>query len=118
MIRSKGTCATAESSCNDGVSEYRDELGRVDRVGRGIQPGHEEVFYMSLQDYITLGRSGLRVSPLSLGTMTFGTEWGWGSEEAQSREIFDRYVDQGGNFVDTANMYTRRQKRTDGRKVH
>jgi aryl-alcohol dehydrogenase-like predicted oxidoreductase len=61
---------------------------------------------MSLQDYITLGRSGLRVSPLSLGTMTFGTEWGWGSEEAQAREMFDRYVDMGGNFVDTANMYT------------
>jgi aryl-alcohol dehydrogenase-like predicted oxidoreductase len=61
---------------------------------------------MSLQDYIALGRSGLRVSPLSLGTMTFGTEWGWGSEEAQAREIFDRYVDQGGNFVDTANLYT------------
>jgi aryl-alcohol dehydrogenase-like predicted oxidoreductase len=61
---------------------------------------------MSLQDYVTLGRSGLRVSPLSLGTMTFGTEWGWGSEEAQARQIFDRYVDQGGNFVDTANLYT------------
>ena len=61
---------------------------------------------MSLQDYVTLGRSGLRVSPLSLGTMTFGTEWGWGSDEAQAREIFDRYVDQGGNFVDTANFYT------------
>jgi aryl-alcohol dehydrogenase-like predicted oxidoreductase len=61
---------------------------------------------MSLRDYVTLGRSGLRVSPLSLGTMTFGTEWGWGSEEAQAREIFDRYVDQGGNFVDTANLYT------------
>jgi aryl-alcohol dehydrogenase-like predicted oxidoreductase len=61
---------------------------------------------MSLTDYITLGRSGLRVSPLSLGTMTFGTEWGWGSEEPQAREIFDRYTDQGGNFVDTANGYT------------
>lgn len=62
--------------------------------------------HMSSQDYVTLGRSGLRVSPLSLGTMTFGTEWGWGSDEVQAREIFDRYVDQGGNFVDTANLYT------------
>jgi aryl-alcohol dehydrogenase-like predicted oxidoreductase len=61
---------------------------------------------MSLTDYITLGRSGLRVSPLSLGTMTFGTEWGWGSDEPQSREIFDRYTGQGGNFIDTANFYT------------
>src|SRR6202521_347468 len=62
---------------------------------------------MSLTDYITLGRSGLRVSPLSLGTMTFGTEWGWGNDEPQAREIFERYTDQGGNFVDTANGYTK-----------
>lgn len=60
----------------------------------------------SLHEYVTLGRSGLRVSPLSLGTMTFGTQWGWGSEEDVSRSIFNSYVDAGGNFVDTANMYT------------
>ena len=61
---------------------------------------------MSLTDYVTLGRSGLRVSPLSLGTMTFGTEWGWGADEDASRAIFNRYVDAGGNFIDTANGYT------------
>jgi aryl-alcohol dehydrogenase-like predicted oxidoreductase len=61
---------------------------------------------MSLSDYTTLGRSGLRVSPLCLGTMTFGTEWGWGSEEKASKEVFDRYIDAGGNFIDTADMYT------------
>lgn len=61
---------------------------------------------MRLDDYVTLGRSGLRVSPLCLGTMTFGTEWGWGSDEATARAIFDRYVDQGGNFADTADAYT------------
>jgi aryl-alcohol dehydrogenase-like predicted oxidoreductase len=61
---------------------------------------------MSLKDYVTLGRSGLRVSPLSLGTMTFGTEWGWGTEQDVSRSIFNRYIDAGGNFVDTADMYT------------
>jgi aryl-alcohol dehydrogenase-like predicted oxidoreductase len=60
---------------------------------------------MSLTDNVPLGRSGLRVSPLSLGTMTFGAEWGWGNDEPQAREIFDRSTDQGGNFVDTANMY-------------
>lgn len=60
----------------------------------------------SLNDYVTLGRSGLRVSPLSLGTMTFGTEWGWGSEEDVARSVFNAYVDAGGNFVDTANVYT------------
>jgi aryl-alcohol dehydrogenase-like predicted oxidoreductase len=61
---------------------------------------------MSFQEYITLGRSGLRVSPLSLGTMTFGTEWGWGNEEKDSRAIFDRYLERGGNFLDTADGYT------------
>src|SRR3954465_730814 len=53
-----------------------------------------------------LGRSGLRVSPLSLGTMTFGTDWGWGSDAQEARRIFDTYVDRGGNFIDTANQYT------------
>ncbi len=60
----------------------------------------------NLDDYITLGRSGLRVSPLCLGTMTFGTEWGWGAEEKTAREVFDRYVEASGNFVDTADLYT------------
>ena len=59
-----------------------------------------------LEDYVLLGRSGLRVSRLSLGTMTFGTEWGWGSAESAAREMFDRYLDAGGNFVDTADGYT------------
>src|SRR6266404_612413 len=60
----------------------------------------------SLNDYVTLGRSGLRVSPLCLGTMTFGNEWGWGSEEQTARAVFDRYIDGGGNFIDTADLYT------------
>ena len=59
-----------------------------------------------LDSYVTLGRSGLRVSPLCLGTMTFGTEWGWGSEEGVARQVFDKYIEAGGNFVDTANVYT------------
>lgn len=56
--------------------------------------------------YLTLGRSGLRVSPLCLGTMSFGTEWGWGTGEDASAAILDRYLDAGGNFLDTADMYT------------
>jgi aryl-alcohol dehydrogenase-like predicted oxidoreductase len=55
----------------------------------------------SLDSYRLLGRSGLRVSPLALGTMTFG----WGADRDAAREIFDAYVDRGGNFVDTANGY-------------
>lgn len=60
-----------------------------------------------MNNYITLGRTGLRVSPLCLGTMTFGTEWGWGSEENEARTIFKRYLEAGGNFVDTADGYQR-----------
>ncbi|MFT3763781.1 MAG: aldo/keto reductase [Pseudoxanthomonas sp.] len=61
---------------------------------------------MQLTDYRLLGRSGLRVSPLCLGAMTFGKDWGWGADEADARRQFDLYVDAGGNFVDTANLYT------------
>jgi aryl-alcohol dehydrogenase-like predicted oxidoreductase len=61
---------------------------------------------LSLQSYRLLGRSGLRVSPLSLGTMTFGADWGWGADEDEARRLFDTYVDRGGNFIDTASMYT------------
>jgi aryl-alcohol dehydrogenase-like predicted oxidoreductase len=61
---------------------------------------------MSLDNYRLLGRSGLRVSPLALGAMTFGTDWGWGADEHEARHIFDAYVDRGGNFIDTANQYT------------
>jgi aryl-alcohol dehydrogenase-like predicted oxidoreductase len=61
---------------------------------------------LSLDTYRLLGRSGLRVSPLALGAMTFGTDWGWGSDEKDARRIFDAYVDRGGNFIDTANQYT------------
>ena len=53
-----------------------------------------------------LGRSGLRVSELALGTMTFGPDWGWGADLDQSRAIFNRFVEAGGNFIDTASNYT------------
>ncbi|MEH2300894.1 MAG: aldo/keto reductase [Nostoc sp.] len=56
--------------------------------------------------YKLLGKSGLRVSELSLGTMTFGEDWGWGASVDESRKIFDTYVEAGGNFIDTANGYT------------
>jgi aryl-alcohol dehydrogenase-like predicted oxidoreductase len=60
----------------------------------------------SLDHYRLLGRSGLRVSPVALGTMTFGQDWGWGADAAESRRILDLYIDRGGNFVDTAVNYT------------
>ena len=56
--------------------------------------------------YRLLGNSGLRVAELSLGTMTFGEDWGWGSGKDEARKIYDTYRAAGGNFVDTANLYT------------
>ena len=73
-----------------------------ERAGEGYD-GH-----MSLNHYVTLGHSGLRVSPLCLGAMTFGKEWGaWGSEPAEATRILDHYIEKGGNFIDTANGYTK-----------
>lgn len=56
--------------------------------------------------YTLLGRSGLRVSELCLGTMTFGKDWDWGATKEESQEIWDRFADAGGNFIDTASLYT------------
>jgi diketogulonate reductase-like aldo/keto reductase len=61
---------------------------------------------MSLNSYATLGRSGLRISPFTLGTMTFGEDHGWGSSPEESKSILAAYLDQGGNSIDTANIYT------------
>ncbi|RLS97498.1 MAG: aldo/keto reductase [Planctomycetota bacterium] len=62
---------------------------------------------LALDHYLTLGRSGLRVSPLCLGTMTFGVEWGFGSDEAESVAMISRFRERGGNFFDAANIYTK-----------
>ncbi len=60
---------------------------------------------MPLTDYRSLGRSGLIVSPMALGTMTFGTP-GWGTDQAGARDIFEAYRARGGNFIDTADIYS------------
>ncbi len=62
---------------------------------------------MPLNHYVTLGNSGLRVSPFCLGAMTFGEDWGWGSSVAESEQIMGRFLERGGNFIDTANVYTK-----------
>jgi aryl-alcohol dehydrogenase-like predicted oxidoreductase len=61
---------------------------------------------MSLNSFITLGRSGLRVSPFCLGSMTFGEDLGWGASVADSETMIAAYLERGGNFIDTANIYT------------
>ncbi len=62
--------------------------------------------FSHLNHYRLLGNSGLRVSPLCLGAMTFGADWGWGADAEESRRLLDTYIDRGGNFIDTANIYT------------
>jgi aryl-alcohol dehydrogenase-like predicted oxidoreductase len=64
--------------------------------GGGVS-GHEED---------VSGATDLRVSELCLGTMTFGTDWGWGADEATCRAIFDEFDERGGTFVDSADRYT------------
>src|ERR1700761_6908151 len=61
---------------------------------------------MKNMNYQLLGRSGLRVSDLCLGAMTFGEDWGFGASKDESRKIYDTYREAGGNFIDTANIYT------------
>ena len=56
--------------------------------------------------YRLLGNSGLRVSEMCLGTMTFGEDWGWGTAKDDSRRIYEAFRDADGNFFDTANFYT------------
>ena len=56
--------------------------------------------------YRLLGNSGLRVSEAALGTMTFGEDWGWGAAKDESRKVYEAFREVGGNFVDTANLYT------------
>ncbi|HVX86928.1 MAG TPA: aldo/keto reductase [Phycisphaerae bacterium] len=57
-------------------------------------------------NYRLLGHSGLRVSEMCLGTMTFGEEWGWGAGKEEARKVYEAFREAGGNFVDTANLYT------------
>lgn len=61
---------------------------------------------MSLKSYKTIGRSGLRVSPLCLGGMTLGDDWKWGADVPESEKIINRFMEFGGNFIDTASIYT------------
>jgi aryl-alcohol dehydrogenase-like predicted oxidoreductase len=56
--------------------------------------------------YKLLGNSGLRVSELFLGTMTFGENWGWGASAAECQKMFETYAEAGGNVIDTAVNYT------------
>lgn len=82
-----------------GTRAGRSRIRTVNAMNRTAQ---ENTMALTLDTYRLLGRSGLRVSPLALGTATFGTEWGWGAERDEARKLFDRYTELGGNVFDTA----------------
>jgi aryl-alcohol dehydrogenase-like predicted oxidoreductase len=78
-------------------------------VGASIYPDRSSQWLtgdMPLDSYVTLGRSGLRISPFTLGTMTFGEDNGWGAAPADAEAMLDEYLGRGGNSIDTANIYT------------
>jgi aryl-alcohol dehydrogenase-like predicted oxidoreductase len=78
-------------------------------VEKTLEHAGDVVQELTLNSYVTLGRSGLRVSPFCLGAMTFGKDLGpgFGSSVEDSETILAHYLEQGGNFIDTANGYTR-----------
>lgn len=75
-------------------------------------PGFEPTDPKFMMNYRLLGRSGLRVSEICLGTMTFGEDWGWGAPRDEARKIYDAFREAGGNFIDTANVYTQGSSET------
>src|SRR5258708_37381136 len=81
-------------------------MSRAARGQRSNRQEHPMPHSRALNSYFTLGRTGLCVSRLALGTMTFGTEWGWGTDKETARELVNTYVDAGGDFFDTADLYT------------
>ena len=82
------------------------------------QSGPERLIGRDAMRYSLLGRSGLRVSKLALGTMTFGTAADWSRPEEECRPVFDTYVEAGGNFIDTANTYVKGEsERITGRAI-
>lgn len=68
---------------------------------------NEDKRVQSLKEYRLLGNTGLRVSPIAFGAGTFGEKWGeaWSTGKEQGREIFNRYIEAGGNFFDTSDVY-------------
>src|SRR5712671_1949323 len=96
---------------NGGISRFQQCLKMGNSIADCIWQRAEsipEVLIMrsTIMKYRLLGKSGLRVSEASLGTMTFGDEWGWGSPKTEAQKVYETYREGGGNFIDTANFYT------------
>jgi aryl-alcohol dehydrogenase-like predicted oxidoreductase len=93
----------AWQSARDGAASVESGANALYADSKTLEAIMGESFYMK---YKLLGKSGLRVSEICLGAMTFGEDWGWGSSKEESRQVFDVYAAAGGNFIDTANFYT------------
>src|SRR3989454_503347 len=95
---------------NGGISLFQRFLktgaSTADCIWQGAESIPELHARRTNMKYRLLGKSGLRVSEASLGTMTFGDEWGWGSPKAEAQKVYETYREAGGNFIDTANFYT------------
>ncbi|EPA3714176.1 TPA: aldo/keto reductase [Klebsiella pneumoniae] len=111
MVRDPGSYSSMETSINR-LTRRRfiqtaamllsaTALPRVQAFDQPIPKSH------ALDEYLVLGQSGLRVSPFALGCMTFGEDLGWGASVGDSEQVLDRYLALGGNFIDTANGYTK-----------
>src|ERR1700732_1235041 len=97
---------------NGGISRFQQFLrvgaSTTDRISQRAEsiPELLNPERSTIMKYRLLGKSGLRGSEASLGTMTFGDEWGWGSPKAEAQKVYETYREAGGNFIDTANFYT------------
>src|SRR3984957_11643512 len=95
---------------NGGISQSQQFLKMAASIADCIRQIAEAIPELrerkSFMKYRLLGKSGLRVSEASLGTMTFGDEWGWGSPKGEAQKVYETYREAGGNFIDTANFYT------------
>jgi aryl-alcohol dehydrogenase-like predicted oxidoreductase len=99
--------AVDDAQVRERIDETRLER-RINVLGQSVIPALVLVVDVSSQSmrYRLLGRSGLRVSELCLGTMTFGEDWGWGAPKDACAWIVDAFATAGGNFIDTSNQYT------------
>src|SRR6185437_2166028 len=99
QTRRYGTHASVQKAA---LTRHRDRTRRGRVAMERVASSHAR----ALTDYRPLGRSGLRVSPVCFGTMTSGEELGWGSSVQECESLLDAFFEQGGNFLDTANVYT------------
>src|ERR1700720_1604148 len=103
------TCRSSTSTMGGTGSSIHAKFTKTlldkDHKGDRPAPKSSKASNMTMK-YRLLGRSGLRVSEFALGTMTFGEDWGWGAPKDEAQKVYNAFRESGGNFIDTANIYT------------